>query len=73
MIHISKGNSKLGNIPNLSLPPVKACPNSKWCFQKELHLKCYAMKFYIMRPLVKKAWDDNYQLAQENPNQFELK
>jgi hypothetical protein len=57
----SAGNSKLGNIPNFSLPPIKACVNPTHCFQKEIKLRCYAAKFYNMYPNVKKAWDTNYE------------
>lgn len=63
---ISKGNSKLGGIPNLSLPPIKTCCAGVPCAKK-----CYAMKSYRMYPNVKKAWDGNLKLWQKNPILFE--
>lgn len=56
-IHISKGNTKLGNIPNWSLTPGKTC--SKVACNTCLKEGCYAMKAYRMYPSVKKAWDEN--------------
>ena len=30
-VKISNGNAKLGKIPNISLPPIKACGNCEEC------------------------------------------
>jgi len=54
MIHISKGNSKVGKIPNISIRPILDCGNCSACANK-----CYAMKAYKQYPGVRKAWDDN--------------
>lgn len=58
-IHISRGNSKIGRIPNVSLPPVITCGADVPC--KEL---CYARKFYNNSHFrgVRNAWDENYAL-----------
>lgn len=58
-IHISRGNSKLGKIPNVSLPPIITCASNVPC--KEL---CYARKFYdrAMFPSVRNAWNENYAI-----------
>lgn len=53
-VTISSGNSKLGNIPNVSLTPIKTCPSDAPCYRK-----CYAMKAYRMYEVVRKAWDTN--------------
>ena len=58
---ISPGNSKLGKIPNISLPPIAACGNSKQCAKE-----CYAVKPYRMYPNVKKAWNNNFVLHRLN-------
>lgn len=58
---VSKGNNKLGKIPNISLPPIKSCGNCKECA-----VTCYALKAYKQYPLVRKSWDDNYNLFQSN-------
>lgn len=54
-LHISKGNTKLGKIPNISLPPVVTCRKGVWCTKD-----CYAMKAYRLWPEVKTAWDENW-------------
>lgn len=66
MIHISKGNSKLGAIINLSLPPVITCRKGAPCARRDA---CYALKLYD-RPTVKKAWDENLELYKSNPFEF---
>lgn len=59
MIHISKGNSKLGDkIANISLVPIQDCANSKFCSKK-----CYALKSYRMYPNVRKCWGENSEMA----------
>ena len=65
MVYISKKNSKIGNIPNISLPPVITCPNCKHC-----SAKCYALKAYRMYPSTKKAWDDNFKEAEKRSDVF---
>ena len=54
MAIISPGNSKLGNIPNISLPPIKTCLSTAPC---QRH--CYAVVFYNMYPTTRAAWDAN--------------
>ena len=49
---ISSGNSKLGNIPNISLTPIKACGNCSAC-----SADCYALKAYRMYKGTKASWD----------------
>lgn len=61
MITISKQNSKLGKIANISLPPVKACGNCKACAKD-----CYALKAYRMYANVRKAWDNNFNEAKKD-------
>ena len=64
-LRISEGNSKLGKVPNLSLPPVTTCRAEAPCAAD-----CYAVKFYRMYPSVKSAWDSNLQFYQEDPDGF---
>lgn len=56
--NISLGNSKIGKIPNISLPPVKSCGNCSSCAKA-----CYALKAYRMYPAVRAAWDANFALV----------
>lgn len=65
-LHISNGNTKLGQVPNISFPPVKTCRKKVPCAKDG----CYALKFYRMWPAVKNAWDENYKLYKKDPAQF---
>ena len=68
MLHISKGNSKLGaHIINVSLPPIITCRKGAPCAKDGA---CYALKFYKARPTCKKAWDENLELYKSNPFEF---
>ncbi len=60
-IKISKGNSKIGKIPNISLVPIKDCGNCSYCREK-----CYARKAYRQYPNVRKNWDANSEAFREN-------
>lgn len=53
-VSISNGNSKMGLIPSVSLPPVITCPEGVPCAKK-----CYAAKLCRIYPSVKKAYDNN--------------
>jgi len=64
-LKISEGNSKLGKIPNLSLPPITTCRVDVPCAEA-----CYARKSYRMYLNVRNAWDSNWALYQEDPELF---
>ena len=59
---ISKGNSKIGKIPNVSLRPILDCGNCKSCAGD-----CYARKAYAMYPAVRSAWGNNGKVFRANP------
>lgn len=65
-IHISNGNAKLGQVPNISLPPVKTCRQGVPCATDG----CYALKFYRMYSSCRKAWDENYDYYMATPMAF---
>jgi hypothetical protein len=68
MIHIQKGNSKLGKTMNIALPPGITCAPGIPCYNDG----CYARKFYTLRPNVRKAWDENYELmTKDRPAYFD--
>ena len=56
-ISISTGNSKMGAIPSVSLPPVVTCPKGAPCAAK-----CYAAKLCRIYPSVKKAYQRNLDI-----------
>lgn len=65
--HISSGNSKLGRIPNISLPPVSSCPADIPCAASSC---CYALKAYRMYPSARAAWDENYAYYRQDPGGY---
>ena len=56
-VSISYGNSKMGAIPSVSLPPVTTCPTGAPCAAK-----CYAAKLCRIYPTVKKAYQNNLDI-----------
>lgn len=62
---ISRGNSKFGKIPNVSLTPVKSCPIGVDCASR-----CCALKSYRMYPSVRAAWDHNLDSARNDPDTY---
>ncbi len=67
-VSISRGNSKMGAVPSVSLPPVKTCsPEAvKYCGRK-----CY-VKRYVMRrqKTVGAAYERNLYLLNNEPEKF---
>lgn len=64
IVKISPGNSKLGQIPSVSLPSVVTC--RKCDCQK----KCYAKKLERLRKNVAKAYQNNLDVLLENPDVY---
>lgn len=63
-VKISKGNSKLGAIPSVSLPSIKTCRN---CACQE---KCYAQKLERLRPAVRNAYQHNLEVWIKDPDTY---
>ena len=63
---VSKGNTKLGAVPNISLTPGESCVDDVPCLTEG----CYAMKSYRMYPNVRAAWDGNLRLWKDSPGLF---
>lgn len=61
-VSISNGNSKMGAVPSVSLPPITTCPHNAPCAKK-----CYAKRIYNRRPTVKAAYDRNLAILESNP------
>lgn len=64
-LKVSQGNSKIGKVPNLSLPPIISCRGDAPC-----KIDCYAQKFYRVYPNVRAAWNSNLDLLRDNPDKF---
>lgn len=65
IVSISNGNSKMGKIPSVSLPPITTCPKGTPCAKK-----CYAKRLYNRFPSIKNAYDNNLELFNTNPNEY---
>lgn len=63
-VSISKGNSKMGVIPSVSLPAGKTCGNVP-CLKK-----CYARKLERLRPNVRDSYENNLTVFLSNPTQY---
>lgn len=63
-VKISKGNSKLGQIPSVSLPSIKTC---RECACAE---KCYAQKLERLRPVVRNAYQHNLEVLIKEPETY---
>ena len=61
-IHISGGNTKLGAIMNISLPPVSTCHNCGSCKNY-----CYAVRSYNRFTDTAAGWNENYLLFLTDP------
>lgn len=61
-VTVSEGNTKLGRVLNISLPPVVTCPDGAPCARH-----CYALKAWKMYKNVRAAWEDNLLAYQEDP------
>jgi hypothetical protein len=64
-ISISYGNSKMGKIPSVSLPPVVTCQSGCTCAKK-----CYAVKLCRIYKNVKQAYDRNLDIFYSNPVEY---
>lgn len=65
IVSISKGNSKLGNIPSVSLPACITCNPEAPCFKK-----CYALRLEKRYPTVSKAYSRNLNILQTDPGTY---
>ena len=63
-VKFSPGNTKMGNIPSVSLPSIKTCPHCG-CWDK-----CYANKIERIRPTVKAAYQSNWDLLWKDEDAY---
>lgn len=66
-ISVSPGNSKMGSIPSVSLPPVITCADGCKCAQK-----CYAAKLCRIRASVRNAYARNLDILINDPQSYWL-
>lgn len=64
-ISISPGNVKMGAVPSVSLPPVITCPKNAPCARK-----CYAAKLCRLRPSVRNAYQNNFDVLNDDWNEY---
>lgn len=66
IIHVSEGNTKLGKVPSISLPPILTCSKDAPCTKGE----CYMIPLLKLRPRVKKAYEANYESYLRNSEEY---
>ena len=64
-VHISGGNTKLGAIMNISLPPVVTCHNCSSC-----KAYCYAVRTYNRFTSTAAGWNENHRLFITDPARY---
>lgn len=64
-VKISHGNSKMGNIPSVSLPAVLTCRSDCACSKQ-----CYALRMERLRPSVRASYKNNFELLQSDPTTY---
>lgn len=62
---LSEGNSKLGSIHSISLPPVLTCAKNLPCYKG-----CYARQQYRQYPGVRNSYNRNFRRWQNNPTRY---
>ena len=64
-VSISNGNSKMGFIPSVSLPPVVTCSNCSSCSKD-----CYAVKLCRIYKTVRDSYDRNYSILKTDRDSY---
>lgn len=64
-ISISNGNSKMGKIPSVSLPPIVTCAKGCTCAKK-----CYAAKLCRIYKTVREAYNRNLEVLYTDPVKY---
>lgn len=67
MFKLTTGNSKLGSIQSINLPPAITCRPNTPCIKK-----CYARKGHFMYERVKNCYEENLRMFLEEPEQTEI-
>lgn len=65
IVSISKGNSKMGAIPSVSLPACITCNPNAPCFKL-----CYAAKITRLYKTVKTAYENNLSILTDDPIEY---
>lgn len=66
-VSFSAGNSKMGAIPSVSLPPITTCVENCVCAKK-----CYAARICRVRPTVASAYERNLAALEADPGAYWL-
>ena len=73
-VNISRGNSKMGAIPSVSLPAIVTCRKDCSCCRKTIvngkTITCYAAKLMTLRKTVREAWSRNLEILESNPEKY---
>jgi hypothetical protein len=66
-VSISAGNTKMGHVPSVSLPPIVTCAAGCTCAKK-----CYAVKLCRIRASVRNAYQRNLDILTSDPAAYWL-
>jgi hypothetical protein len=66
-VNLRPGNSKMGKVLHVNLPPCKTCSPHLPCHRVS---QCYAMKAWVQYPETKKSWMYNWNFWDKNPTGF---
>ena len=66
IVTISEGNSKLGTLPSVSLPPIVTCNRAAGCTKGG----CYALNGFFRMPSVKMAYKKNLESFTRNSDLY---
>lgn len=65
---VMRGNTKLGAVLNVSLPPPKTCGATMPCFRDNV---CFAMKHaYLLYPETRASWNGNWRALMRNRSAY---
>lgn len=67
-VRIMSGNSKMGSVLHINLPPCKSCDTSLPCFT--VPKACYAINFYRFRQNVRDSWESNWRVLMRDRDRY---
>jgi len=67
-VKIAKGNSKMGKVAHVNLPPCRTCNRELPCYEGG----CYSQKAYRMYPGTREAWDNNWLMQHKFRDEYFL-
>ena len=67
-VRIMSGNSKMGSVLHINLPPCRSCDTSLPCYTTPR--ACYARKFADLRPSCRDSWESNWKALMRDRDRY---